>query len=213
MSSPGYKTLSGPARDEFTAQRSRFIGCASPVGSQEEAFAFIQRVREEHKDASHVCYAFIVGRNAGIMRYQDDGEPSGTAGQPIMEVLRQQGLVNCCCAVVRYFGGILLGAGGLARAYGKAASLAVAASGISLMEESLGLTVSLPYALWARLEHRLALLPLRIGEIQYAEQVTARLLVRLVDLEETIKAVTECSDGRAVIVPDDESVYCGWESA
>ncbi len=213
MSASSYKTLSRPAQDEFTVQRSRFIGCASPVGSQEEAFGFIRLVREEHKDASHVCYAFIVGQNAGIMRYQDDGEPSGTAGQPIMEVLRQQGLVNCCCAVVRYFGGILLGTGGLARAYGKAASLAVSASGIALIEESLWLTVSLPYALWARLEPRLASLRLQIGQIQYAEQVSVRLLVRLEDLEQTKKAVIECSDGRAVIVPDDETAYCGWESA
>ena len=147
MNDSGYKTLASSAQDEFTVQKSRFIGYAAPVDTQEAALDFIRQIKEKHRDASHHCYAYVIGRNAGVMRYQDDGEPSGTAGQPIMEVLKQQGLVNCCCVVVRYFGGILLGAGGLTRAYSKGCSIAVAAAGTAMMEESLRIALSIPYPL------------------------------------------------------------------
>ena len=107
MSAP-YKTLRQSASDEVIINKSRFIGYACPCETEEEALAFLQSIRTKHKDATHNCYAYVIGQNAGIMRYNDDGEPGGTAGLPMMEVLKAQGVVNCCVVVTRYFGGILL---------------------------------------------------------------------------------------------------------
>ena len=104
-----YRTLRQSASDEFIINKSRFIGYAAPCETEAEALAFLQSIRTKHKDATHNCYAYIIGQNAGIMRYSDDGEPGGTAGLPMMEVLKHQGVVNCCCVVTRYFGGVLLG--------------------------------------------------------------------------------------------------------
>ena len=104
-----YRTLRQFASDEFIINKSRFIGYAAPCETEAEALAFLQTIRTKHKDATHNCYAYIIGQNAGIMRYSDDGEPGGTAGLPMMEVLKHQGVVNCCCVVTRYFGGVLLG--------------------------------------------------------------------------------------------------------
>ena len=104
-----YRTLQQFASDEFIINKSRFIGYAAPCETEAEALAFLQSIRTKHKDATHNCYAYIIGQNAGIMRYSDDGEPGGTAGLPMMEVLKHQGVVNCCCVVTRYFGGVLLG--------------------------------------------------------------------------------------------------------
>ena len=116
MSLKGYKTVLREARDEVVIHKSRFIGHAAPVSSTEEALRFLARIREEHRDATHNCYAYIVGANMGVMRYSDDGEPGGTAGMPIIEVLNAREVTNCCVVVTRYFGGVLLGAGGLVRA-------------------------------------------------------------------------------------------------
>ena len=123
-----YRTLRQFASDEFIINKSRFIGYAAPCETEAEALAFLQSIRTKHKDATHNCYAYIIGQNAGIMRYSDDGEPGGTAGLPMMEVLKHQGVVNCCCVVTRYFGGVLLGAGGLVRAYTQGAVVALKAA-------------------------------------------------------------------------------------
>jgi len=213
MNDSGYKTLASSAQDEFTVQKSRFIGYAAPVDTQEAALDFIRQIKEKHRDASHHCYAYVIGRNAGVMRYQDDGEPSGTAGQPIMEVLKQQGLVNCCCVVVRYLGGILLGAGGLTRAYSKGCSIAVAAAGTAMMEESLRIALSIPYPLWDKLQHHLPSLPVQMMSAEYADQVTAIIVVRQKDSENTQKAITEFSDGRISMSIDQNSFYYSWDNA
>ena len=112
-----YKTLLTRASDEFIINKSRFIGYGAPAASEEEALGFLADVRSAHKDASHHCYAYIIGANMGVMRYSDDGEPGGTAGMPIIEVMKARQITNACVVVVRYFGGVLLGAGGLTRAY------------------------------------------------------------------------------------------------
>ena len=107
----GYKTLLQEANDEYIVNKSRFIGSAAPVETPEQALAFLDKIRQQYKDATHNCYAYIIGKNAGIMRYSDDGEPGG---MPIIEVMKARGVVDCAVVVTRYFGGILLGAGGLA---------------------------------------------------------------------------------------------------
>ena len=122
-----YKTVKQEASDDFVERRSRFIGHALPVKSEEEAVAFINRMKTEYWDADHNVYAYIL-RDGQIRRYSDDGEPQGTAGIPVLDVIQKSGLVDVVVVVTRYFGGILLGAGGLVRAYSHGASLALSAA-------------------------------------------------------------------------------------
>ena len=124
-----YRTVRGAASAEFVEKRSRFIGYISPASTQEEAAQFINSIRSKHWDATHNVPAYIL-REGNICRFSDDGEPQGTAGMPALNVLQKEGLTNCALVVTRYFGGILLGGGGLVRAYSHAAKLAVDAGGI-----------------------------------------------------------------------------------
>lgn len=124
-----YKTIGKEAQDEFVEQRSRFIGYVCPVSTEKEALAFIEEKKKQHWDAKHNVYAYVL-RNGGIQRYSDDGEPHGTAGVPVLDVLIKSGVTDAAVVVTRYFGGILLGAGGLVRAYTKGAKIALEAGGI-----------------------------------------------------------------------------------
>lgn len=122
-----YKTVKKGAFAEFIEKKSRFIGYVKPVTNEEEAIDFVNAVRKKHSDATHNCYAYIV-RDNNIMRYSDDGEPAGTAGMPILDVLRKEDLTDVCVVVTRYFGGTLLGTGGLVRAYTKGAQVGLDAA-------------------------------------------------------------------------------------
>ena len=126
-----YTTIYSPAEDEFVERKSRFIGHIAPVQTEEEAQAFIAQIRQQHRDATHNTYAYIL--RSGIKRYSDDGEPQGTAGVPMLECVEKEGLVDVAVVVTRYFGGILLGAGGLVRAYSHGAKIAVDAAQRKLM--------------------------------------------------------------------------------
>ena len=176
MTAP-YKTLRRAASDEFIIHKSRFIGYASPAQSEEESLAFLQSIRTKHKDATHNCYAYVIGRNAGVMRYSDDGEPGGTAGLPMMEVLKAQGVVNCCVVVTRYFGGVLLGAGGLLRAYTKSAKDALDAAGISVVRRWVEAELPCSYAMAERLKLEVAAFDGIVTGMDYAASVTIKALV------------------------------------
>ena len=119
-----YKTVLKDAEAEMIERKSRFIGYCRPVKNQDEAINFINEIRAMHRQATHNVYAYVL-REDNIMRYSDDGEPAGTAGVPVLEVIKKEGLTDICVVVTRYFGGILLGAGGLVRAYGKSAKLGI----------------------------------------------------------------------------------------
>lgn len=194
---PGdYKTLRQAASDEFIVQKSRFIGYATPCESEEAALAFLRSIREKHKDASHNCYAYIIGENAGIMRYNDDGEPGGTAGMPIIEVMKQRGVVNCCVVVTRYFGGVLLGAGGLVRAYSHGCVIALNAAQVVRMEQSRRLLLDVPYPLWDRVNHALRALPQITEDTAFGASVEATLLVREKDVPAVMEKLSALTDGR-----------------
>lgn len=128
MNTKNYKTVKMGAHGEFTEKKSRFIGYCKPVTTEEEAIGFVNAVRAKHTDATHNCYAYIVREN-NIMRYSDDGEPAGTAGMPILDVLRKEDITDTAVVVTRYFGGTLLGTGGLVRAYTKGAQVGLNAAG------------------------------------------------------------------------------------
>lgn len=127
-----YRTPAAVGQDEFTEKRSRFIGYVRPVGSEQEALDFIAEIKSKHWDAKHNVYAYCL-REGNLCRYSDDGEPSGTAGMPVLGVIQKNGLTDCAIVVTRYFGGILLGGGGLVRAYSHAAAIGVNAAGIAVM--------------------------------------------------------------------------------
>lgn len=122
-----YKTVKQNAEAEMTEKKSRFIGYCRPIKTQEEAISFINEIRTMHRQATHNVYAYVLREN-NIMRYSDDGEPAGTAGVPVLEVIKKEGLTDVAVVVTRYFGGVLLGAGGLVRAYGKSAKLGIDAA-------------------------------------------------------------------------------------
>ncbi len=144
MVDTSYKTVLAQANDEFVEKRSRFIGYCKPVATEEDALAFINEIKTKHWDARHNVYAYCL-REGQIKRYSDDGEPQGTAGMPTLDVLLKNQLTDVAVVVTRYFGGVLLGTGGLVRAYSHSAKLAVEAAGIVKMEECLVCTVKCDY--------------------------------------------------------------------
>ena len=205
---PGdYKTLKQSAHDEFIVNKSRFIGYAAPCQSEEEALAFLKTIREKHRDATHNCYAYVIGENAGVMGYSDDGEPGGTAGLPMMEVLKSRGVVNCCAVVTRYFGGVLLGAGGLVRAYTKGCAIALDAAQVVVMQLSQKLLLDVPYPLWDRVSHTMKSLPVLIEETRFGASVEATVLVRVKDLEDVTQKLTALTDAKAEWLALDELHY------
>ncbi|MBR6028425.1 MAG: YigZ family protein [Clostridia bacterium] len=204
-----YKTLRAAALDEFIVNKSRFIGHAAPVQSEEEALRFLDSIRREFRDATHNCYAYTIGANMGVMRYSDDGEPGGTAGLPMMEVIKHQQVCNCCVVVTRYFGGILLGAGGLVRAYTQGCAIALKAAGVVVMEPTASYLCEVDYPLWDRVQYAMKALPVQLTDVSYAGAVSFTLLTRSRDAEEALAVLTRVTDGRAEILPEDER-FAAW---
>ena len=204
-----YKTLLESAGDEYLVQKSRFIGYAAPVSTPEDALAFLDGIRQKHKDASHNCFAYIIGQNAGIMRYSDDGEPSGTAGMPIIEVMKARGVVDAAVVVTRYFGGILLGAGGLVRAYSHTCSLALNAAKVCEIHPTERWLFEVSYPLWDRVQHSLKSQPVRMENSEFATGVTFELLVKVADSAALQKELTTVTDGQLTALMTDE-LFSPW---
>ena len=212
MSTAPYKTLRQEAADEVIINKSRFIGYACPCETEEEALAFLNNIRTKHKDATHNCYAYVIGKNSGIMRYSDDGEPGGTAGLPMMEVLKAQGVVNCCVVVTRYFGGILLGAGGLVRAYTQGSVIALKAAQVVIMEPSQRYLCEVAYPLWDRVTHALKTMPVQLVSSEFTTAVGFTLLVREKDAQAMIDDLVRLTDAKFEYLLEDES-YEAWEAS
>ena len=164
-----------PSEAEFVEKRSTFIGHVWPVESEEEARGHIEAMKKKYHDARHNCWCYIV--KDGPVRYSDDGEPQGTAGQPMLGVFQKEEVTNVCCVVTRYFGGILLGAGGLVRAYTQSAKDALDAAGISVVRRWVELAVPCPYSFLERVKLECTALGGVVGEIEYAADVTVHALL------------------------------------
>ncbi|MBO4853397.1 MAG: YigZ family protein [Schwartzia sp.] len=189
---------------EFTVQRSRFIAYAAAVKSEDDARAFLARIRKEHYDARHCCSAWILGADGARQKSSDDGEPGGTAGMPILEVLKRRELTDAMIVVVRYFGGIKLGAGGLTRAYAHAATIGLDASALARRVLLRRLNVTVGYETLSSIEHWARKKNLRTGEAVYAEKVTLPLLVEPDACGDAIKELTDLTSATAVIEGQDE---------
>lgn len=193
-----YKTITRRCEARFIEKKSEFIGYLCPVQTEEQAVAFIEEIRAMHRKATHNCYAYILREN-NAARHSDDGEPGGTAGVPIYEVLRKEGLTDVCCVVTRYFGGVLLGAGGLVRAYTKGAKDAVDAAQIKCMAEAVKLAVTVDYGLYGRLAQVFADFDARVEDEQFADNVRIVLHIRAENSQKlTDKLVDVCNGAVSV---------------
>lgn len=197
-----YTTLEKAASAEFTEKKSLFIGSASPCKNVEEAVAFVNGIRAKYPDATHNVYAYLLG--SSVTRYSDDGEPSGTAGMPVLDVIRKSGFTDAAIVVTRYFGGILLGAGGLVRAYTTAAKSAVAEAHIVTYMPYTVFTLTLGYSDYQRAEPILARYEVKRDSVAFAGEVTAVLAVQASVFEPLRAALTEATAARAVITSTGE---------
>ena len=195
-----YRTVKQPGEAELVIKRSRFIGRCFPVADEQEALRLLEQVRRQHWDATHNCYAYSVGVSGACARYSDDGEPSGTAGLPMMEALRRSGVTDALVVVTRYFGGILLGAGSLVRAYSAAAAAAVRSAGEVEMRECVRLSLETPYPLWGRVEPLLRERA-QLDEVRYEAAVHAAAWVRQEQSDALVRALIDRTDGRVVPAP------------
>ncbi len=194
---------------EILEKRSRFIGAASPAFSVEEAFEFISSIRAKHPDASHNVYAFSIGTGTPVDRVSDDGEPRGTAGYPILEVIHKRELRNTVCVVTRYFGGTLLGAGGLLRAYGKAANRALDEAGACKYAYHQLLRISLAYDQYGRIQRELEVWGAIIDQAEYGENVTVSAYVNGQDVDGLVARITDITAARSRIqVEDGKYIPC-----
>jgi uncharacterized YigZ family protein len=162
-------------QDEFVEKKSRFIGRVWPVETEEEALEKIQEMKKQHYDATHNCWAYVI--KDGPMRFSDDGEPGGTAGNPMMQVLQRENLYNVVCVVTRYFGGILLGAGGLVRAYTKGAKIAIDAAGKSMKRVWSVLYVPCPYSYYERMKLEIEAFDGVLRDTQFGAEVELEILI------------------------------------
>lgn len=190
-----YRTIADRCEAKFIEKKSEFIGYLAPVETEEQAIAFVEEIRAMHRKATHNCYAYILREN-GTARHSDDGEPSGTAGVPIYEVLRKEGLVDVACVVTRYFGGIMLGAGGLVRAYTKGAKDAVDAADIKVMAYAQRLTVEVEYSLYGRLGQIFADFGARVESEDFADSVKITLCVRCESVEGLTARLIDACNGK-----------------
>lgn len=191
-----YETVRGHGLAEHTQKKSRFIGEAYPVSTEEEARVLLEETKKRFWDASHTCFAFRVGLGSkAVSRFSDAGEPSGTAGKPILDVIEGRGLTNVLVLVTRYFGGTLLGTGGLTRAYSEGARIAVDAAGTVVMEEQQHLTITMDYTDLGRMQYQIGQKGLSAESIDYADKVTVGLWVPLDQTAAFEKAVIDLSNG------------------
>ena len=193
-----YYTVSEAAEASFIEKRSEFIGYIAPVKTDEEAVNFINTIKAKHRKAKHNVYAYIL-RKDNISRYSDDGEPQGTAGVPVLDVLQKRGLTDVCVVVTRYFGGILLGGGGLVRAYSQAASLACDAAHTMDMCLCHRLKICTDYGMYGKLTYILPNFETITVNSDFADSVTLELLVLSKKLSALISEITEITNGSAEI--------------
>ncbi|BAQ10124.1 impact family member yvye [Bacillus sp. OxB-1] len=195
-----YYTIKGYGESELIIQKSRFLTYIKRAETEEEALEFIQEIKKQHHAATHNCSAYLIGEHDQIQKANDDGEPSGTAGVPMLEVLKKQGLKDTVVVVTRYFGGIKLGGGGLIRAYGRATSVGIDAAGVVHRRLHELMKVTIDYTWLGKVENEARQSPYPLKDITYADGVDLFLYVPVAEVEEFTAWMTEMTNGQAGIL-------------
>lgn len=199
MASHNYKVVYKGGSGEIVEKKSRFIATVQPVESEEEAVSFIHAVKKQYWDASHNCSAFTIGRNHELTRCSDDGEPSQTAGRPMLDVLLREDIHNAAVVVTRYFGGTLLGTGGLVRAYQKCTQEGLAGAVVIEKQNGLFLDINTDYNGLGRIQYLLAQHNIPVQDTEYTEKVIMHVMVPCEKKETFAKTLTEATNGAALL--------------
>ena len=202
-----YKTVYEGGEGEIIEKKSRFIATVRPVETEEEALAFLEEMKKKYWDARHNCYVYSIGMNREFTRCSDDGEPSGTAGRPMLDVILGEDIYNVAVVVTRYFGGVLLGTGGLVRAYSKAVQEGLAASKVILKQKGISLKITTDYTGIGKIQYIAGERSIPVLDSEYTDKVVMKLLVPVRDVQSVEKAITEGTNGRAGIEKDQELYY------
>ena len=202
-----YKTVYEGGEGEIVEKKSRFIATVRPVESEEEALKFLEEMKKKYWDARHNCFVYSIGMNREFTRCSDDGEPSGTAGRPMLDVILGEDIYNVAVVVTRYFGGVLLGTGGLVRAYSKAVQEGLAASRVILKKQGISMKITTDYTGVGKIQYIAGERKLPILDSEYTDRVMMKLLVPVQDIGSVQKAITEGTNGRAKIEKDQELYY------
>lgn len=201
------KTAHSKGYGEITEKKSRFIANIQPVSTEEEALEFIAKMKKQYYDARHNCYAYIIGRNGDVKRSSDDGEPSGTAGRPMLNILEKEGIYNTVVVVTRYFGGVLLGTGGLVRAYQEATQEGL--RNTQLIERCAGvkMQMKIPYTLLGKIQYLCAGMNLPIVDTVYEEEIQFTMIVAIENIEYVKKEFLGQTDGKILPVEGEYVEY------
>ena len=194
------KVLLGPGEGYVEEKKSKFLAVAEPVSTEAQARAVVEQQRKKYHDARHHVFAFQVGEHNEIQRYSDDGEPQGTAGMPVLQVILGEGVSNCVIVVTRYFGGTLLGTGGLVRCYGRAAKEALLDAGVGEVGRFDPISVTVDYAMQGKLSYEIGQRGLILEDTVFTDQVEFCLLCRQEETASLLQALQEMTSGRAKIV-------------
>nr|WP_317357364.1 YigZ family protein [uncultured Tyzzerella sp.] len=199
-----YKTINQQAQAEIVEKKSRFIANVLPVSSEEEAINFINKIKKQYYDARHNCFAYVIGGNIPIIRFSDDGEPSGTAGKPILDVLLGENLENVVIVVTRYFGGTLLGTGGLVRAYGKSAKEGILLGKIVEMDTYTKFFISVDYSLIGKIQYEITNSGHILIDTQYTDLVKFIVYVKSQLIEDFTKSIINITNNNVNINKENE---------
>jgi uncharacterized YigZ family protein len=202
-----YLTIKDEVSIEFEEKKSIFIGHAKRIYNEVEARDFINKIKGEHKEATHNVYAYIIGENMGIQRYSDDGEPQGTAGIPVLEVVKKNGITDIAVVVTRYFGGVMLGAGGLVRAYSKGAALAIKEGSIVEKVKGCKLNILIDYDLIGKVQYICSQNSWFIEATEYTDKVKVILYCEIKMIDAIKNTMVEATSGRTVFDSSEEGYY------
>ena len=201
-----YRTVKGQASAEFEEKKSIFIGSIARVSNEDEARDFINSIKAEHREARHNVYAYIIGANCSIQRYSDDGEPQGTGGIPVLEVIKRNNLTDTVIVVTRYFGGVLLGASGLVRAYSKAAAMAVKEASIVEKVKAVMLRIKIDYDMLGKIQYTFSKNNWQIDNIEYSDMVELTIICEKEKLEEIRETLMDITNNKFTLLDQKEDI-------
>lgn len=193
-----YYIVEAPGTGEIVEKKSRFIAHVLPVDTEEQALEYIETIKKKYWDARHNCFAFVIGKNYEIQRFSDDGEPQGTAGKPILEALTSQNIHNALIIVTRYFGGTLLGTGGLVRAYGQASKVGLENASVCRLCQGIRFELALDYNTIGKIKYIMAQMNISATDEQYGADVTLRIDMKKDDYNTFESKVVDATSGQAV---------------